>query len=187
MTKPDQLEQRTAPTERAVAPAFAPERPQDPRDTQGVGAGYEVRSIKASVLLEHGQGLFQAHWDEIALNKELMSLNPDIHRYKLMEESGALFAIGVFVGEQLVGYSVNFVTPHLHYANLICAQNDLLFLDKAHRASGAGMALIQATEHEAKARGARMLIMHAKQRTALETLLPRIGYGVQDIMFSKEI
>lgn len=168
-------------------PDFNPESYQDARYAHCVGASYEVRNINACALLEQGQGLFQAHWEEIALNKGLMVLKPDVHRYRLMEESGTLFAIGVFIGDHVVGYSVNFVMPHLHYADLLYAQNDLLFLERAHRASGAGMALIQATEREAKARGARMLIWHAKPRTALEAVLPRVGYGVQDIMFSKEL
>jgi hypothetical protein len=32
-----------------------------------------------------------------------------------------------------------------------------------------------------------MIVWHAKQGTALEAILPRIGYGVQDILFSKEL
>ena len=98
-----------------------------------------------------------------------------------------LFALSAYVGDRLIGYSVNFLMRHLHYADLVYAQNDLLFIDKDYRASRAGLALIRATEAHAKAKGAQMLIWHAKPGTALEALLPRMGYGVQDIMFSKEV
>lgn len=147
----------------------------------------EIRTIDCTALLEKGGQLFEAHWDEIALNKHLMVFKPDTERYHAMEQAGVLFALAAHIDGELIGYSVSFVTRHLHYADLLFAQNDVLFLDKRYRASGAGLALIRATEEEAKARGARMIIWHAKQGTALEAVLPRIGYGVQDVMFSKEI
>ena len=147
----------------------------------------DVRQVDAGALLDQAQQLFAAHWDEIALNKGMMVLKPDVERYQALEASGVLFALSAYVGDRLIGYSVNFLMRHLHYADLVYAQNDLLFIDKDYRASRAGLALIRATEAHAKAKGAQMLIWHAKPGTALEALLPRMGYGVQDIMFSKEV
>ncbi len=147
----------------------------------------DVREVEAGALLDQAQQLFAAHWDEIALNKGMMVLKPDAERYQALEASGVLFALSAYVGDRLIGYSVNFLMRHLHYADLVYAQNDLLFIDKDYRASRAGLALIRATEAHAKAKGAQMLIWHAKPGTALEALLPRMGYGVQDIMFSKEV
>ena len=147
----------------------------------------EVRKVEADALLDQAQQLFAAHWDEIALNKGMMVLKPDVERYQALEASGVLFALSAHVGDRLIGYSVNFLMRHLHYADLVYAQNDLLFIDKDYRASRAGLALIRATEAHAKAKGAQMLIWHAKPGTSLEALLPRMGYGVQDIMFSKEV
>lgn len=134
------------------------------------------------------QGLFEAHWQEIALNKQVMVLKPDLERYAQAEEAGALMCLAVVDPDgEVVGYSVNFIGPHLHYADLVVCNNDLLFLREDLRASRIGLRLIQQTEQIAAERGAQLMLWHAKEGTALAKLMPRMGYGVQDIIFSKEI
>lgn len=148
-----------------------------------------IRIVEISVSEHIGQvgELLREHWLELAKNKDLMVLKPDVALYEAMEQAGVILALGAFDGDTLVGYSVNLVSKHLHYADLSYAQNDVLFLAKSHRQGRTGYRLIQATEQAAKARGVQMLVWHAKQNTPLETLLPRLGYGVQDILYSKEL
>lgn len=131
--------------------------------------------------------LLEAHYQELAKNKRLMVLNPDVERYKALEENNLLFTLLAYLDDEIVGYSVNFIMNNLHYRDLVYAQNDLLFLDAAHRQGGLGLRLIRETEKVAKEKGAQMIIWHAKEKTALELLMPRLGYGIQDIMFSKEL
>lgn len=147
----------------------------------------DVRPIPFVDLLTHAQAMFAAHWEEIAQNKSLMVLKPDLPRYHAMDAAGMLITIGAFDGGVLVGYSLSFVSQHLHYADLRYAQNDLLFVDAAHRKGRVGLQLIHATEDAAREAGAQMVIWHAKQGTALNDLLPRLGYGVQDIMYSRGV
>jgi predicted GNAT superfamily acetyltransferase len=105
-----------------------------------------------------------------------------------MEASGALFILAAFNQDGvLVGYSVNFVMRHLHYADLCVASNDLLFVSKEHRHGRLGLQLIRATEARAKEEGARLMLWHAKPNTPLADIMPRLGYGVQDIIFSREV
>ncbi len=129
--------------------------------------------------------LFHAHWDEIALNKELMRLKPMLDKYYDIEANGMLLIIGAYADGELVGYSVNFLNQHLHYADLWVCMNDIVFISQDMRKSGIGIGLLKRTEELAKERGAQMMLWHVKQNTALSALLPRIGYGVQDIVFSK--
>ena len=49
------------------------------------------------------------------------------------------------------------------------------------------MRLIKETERMAKERGVQLMLWHAKPNTALEKMMPRLGYGVQDIIFSIQI
>lgn len=147
----------------------------------------DVRPIPFVDLLSHAQAMFAAHWEEIALNKSLMVLKPDLPRYHAMDAAGMLIVLGAFVGDALVGYSLSFIAQHLHYADLRYVQNDLLFVDAAHRNSRAGLQLIRATEDAAREAGAQMVIWHAKQGTTLDALLPRLGYRVQDVMYSREV
>lgn len=148
---------------------------------------YEVRISGAEELLARAESLFAEHWEEIALSKHLMVLKPDADRYRAMEQAGMLLALGVWNGDELIGYSVNFIMRHLHYADLSVAANDLVFVSKAHRNTRAGLMLIRETERRCKERGAQLLTWHAKKDTPLASLMPRIGYAVQDIIFSREL
>lgn len=131
--------------------------------------------------------LLTEHWEEVAKNKQLMVLKPDDESYRRIEAEGKLLILGAYRDGKMVGYSANFVHRHLHYADLIICQNDVLFLHKEHRSSLFGLQLIRSTERMAKARGAQMMLWHAKQDTALDKLMPRLNYGVQDIIYSKEL
>jgi predicted GNAT superfamily acetyltransferase len=128
------------------------------------------------------------HWDEVAKNKHLMVLAPDVERYAQLEQAGQLLCVGAFdEAGQMVGYSVNFIGTNLHYKALTYAHNDVVFVAKSHREGRLGLQLLRETERRAKERGARLIVWHAKENTALAKILPRMGYGVQDILLSKEL
>jgi GNAT superfamily N-acetyltransferase len=150
----------------------------------------EVRYVECDTITDKiamCEALQEEHWDEIARNKHLMVLSPDVSQYRRLEQGGRLFAIVAYAGAEIIGYSVNIISTNLHYSDLVMANNDLLFVGKAHRAGRVGMRLIQETENAAAKRGARMVMWHAKENTPLADILPRIGCTVQDIIFSKEL
>jgi GNAT superfamily N-acetyltransferase len=129
--------------------------------------------------------LLEAHRAELATHKDLMEVAPDVAAYESMSQSGMLFVLGAFEGLDLVGYSSNIVHQALHYSRLRLCENDLLFLDPAYRSVGNGRALLQRTRLEARLRGAKMMIWHAKPDTPLYHLLVADGCGVQDILLSE--
>jgi GNAT superfamily N-acetyltransferase len=133
--------------------------------------------------------MLREHWQEVARNKGVMVLKPDAAAYDALERAGLLIVLGAFDGDTLVGYSVSIFNPaHLHYADLACVHNDAIFVAPEYRgASRAGLSLIRETERIAKERGARLVLWHAKEGTTLAALMPRLGYGVQDIVFSREV
>lgn len=136
---------------------------------------------------QEAASLLQAHWEEVALNKGLMVLAPDWGRYRALEDAGILLALAAFLDGAMVGYAVTLVVDHLHYRALRYGQNDVLFVAKDHRASKVGLGLIRETERLVREAGGRMVTWHAKEGTPLEALLPRLGYGVQDVVFSREL
>lgn len=132
--------------------------------------------------------LFEDHREELTTNKALMTLAPDMPRYIACEQAGALFVLTARDEGRLVGYSVNFIGQHLHYSALRYANNDLLFLAKTHRKGTLGLRLIRETEREAKARGARLMVWHAKSDSALHQMFDQMApYRVQDIMYSRTL
>lgn len=137
--------------------------------------------------------LLQMHAGELATHPALMRLAPNWDAYHALENTRALLALIAYAGDELtgdneiIGYSINFIGRHLHYSGLHYAENDVLFVKPEHRGGKLGVRLMRETERLAKARGARMMLWHAKQGSALTKLLPRMDYAVQDIIYSKEI
>ena len=92
------------------------------------------------------------HREELTTDKSLMVLAPNVEAYRQAEEDGLLFALVARCGGRIVGYSANFLVRHLHYMDLIVAQNDVLFVTRSARAA-TGLRLLAATRAAAKARG----------------------------------
>lgn len=150
----------------------------------------KIRIVQEKLCDKFGltSGIVFQHWEEIARNKHIMVLNPDIERYQAIEDAGALLALFAYDGDEIIGYSVTVVSAHLHYINLGMAQNDVLYLLPRYRgASGVGIRLIRETERVARTLGADLMVWHAKDKSSLADILPRMGYQVQDILFSKEL
>jgi hypothetical protein len=131
--------------------------------------------------------LWIEHRDELSTDKELMKVKPDVERYEELIEQGRVFSLALYRGDDLVGYSINFLTTSLHYSDVKFFQNDVLYLTPEERKGRAGLKLIKATEEIGKAVGAHMMLWHAKYDTNLEKILRRWEYKVQDIIFSKRL
>lgn len=147
----------------------------------------DIREISAAASIDGAGPLLLEHWEEIARNKAVMVLSPHVEAYRELERNGSLISLGAFVGGEMVGYAVTIVTRHLHYSALTYAQNDVIFVSRKHRSGRAGLALMRETERLAQDRGCRLVMWHAKPDTALEALLPRMGYTVQDIVYCREL
>lgn len=148
----------------------------------------EIRRCSMDEMLDQGKHLFVEHWQEIALNKDVMLLKLHELRYRAMEKQGALLALGGFVDSMLVGYSVNLITNHLHYADLCYCANDALFVAPEHRNTSIGVRLIRETEAVAREEGCKIMTWHAKPATTLERMLDRSpNYIVQDVIFSRKL
>lgn len=130
-------------------------------------------------------GLLQEHYLELTRNKERVKLAPMWEDYAALERMGRFVVFTAREGSRLVGYSAFFLNKHMHYEALTVAQNDVLFLTKAHRLGMTGIRLIKFCEAELKALGAQKLTWHAKLDTALIPILKRFGYQVEEISLAK--
>lgn len=146
-----------------------------------------IRAISAVASIEEAGPLLVEHWGEVARNKEVMVLKPNVLAYQALEDAGALISLGAFDDGRMVGYAVTICSAHLHYADLIYASNDVIFVAGSHRNGPAGIRLMRETERLALERGARLILWHAKPDTTLDRILPRMGYGVQETVFSRQL
>jgi predicted GNAT superfamily acetyltransferase len=145
-----------------------------------------IREIRATEWIEQAWRLLEAHREELTTNKGLMILKPDISTYEMLESKNALLSLGAFDGDdEIVGYSVNIMAHNLHYSDLMMCQSDVLYVREDKRQGPAGLKLMRETERLAKERGAQMMLWHAKPDTNLDQILPRMGYRVQDVVYTR--
>ena len=133
------------------------------------------------------QKLFEDHWDEVASHKEIRSLNIHLEAYKQLNDLNLLICIGAFEDDVIVGYSVNFLAVDLHDCTKVISQNDAIYVDPKYRKGSVGIKLIKAIEKESADRGATFVNWHAKVNTPLDHVLEKLGYGVKEIIYAKEV
>lgn len=133
--------------------------------------------------------LFQAHYEEVAVDRHETPLCPHWDVYEDLEQRGMLLILAAWATAgaacELVGYAVTIIVPHLHYATTKVAQNDLIYVAPSHRRGRVGMELMHETEVRAREAGCKRVTWHAKPGTALEAILARRGYQVHETIYGR--
>lgn len=127
------------------------------------------------------------HYEEIALDKERMKLNPDFDKYQTMENVGALTIITARELGKLVGYWILFVAPHIHYKDTLCAYTDIYYLLPEVRKGMAGVKLLAEGEKILKKRGVKKLFAGDKKHKNLGIIFDRLGWKAVETQYSKWI
>lgn len=130
--------------------------------------------------------LFEKHWEEVALYKEL-TMSPNWEMYETFEETGQLFFVTAREDDELVGYAVWILCPSLHYSNNLIASNDLIFLKEEYRHTKDATNLLAFSEAELKKKGADILTLHMKTYAPFETLATGCNFDKQEYLYTKLI
>jgi GNAT superfamily N-acetyltransferase len=146
-----------------------------------------IKEIKASEHIDEAWELLELHRQELTTHKHIMVLKPNIDVYKKLEEQGKIYSLALYDDERIVGYSVTMLSPNLHYADLVVAQNDVLFVHPDYRNGMWGIKLIAETKRLGKELGAGFVTFHGKPDTPFSEIMPRLGFGIQDIIYSMEL
>lgn len=128
-----------------------------------------------------------AHWEEIALNKDVIPLDPDWERYAAADKAGSMVFVTCRDNGRLIGYSIWFITKHLHYKQTTWAYNDVIFLLKPYRKGRIGLKLINFSEYYMKVLGADKIAWHVKVTNDWTPILRRMGYVMEDIVMGKVV
>jgi GNAT superfamily N-acetyltransferase len=131
--------------------------------------------------------LIKLHYEEIAVNKDVIPLDPDWDRYKALDDSGLIMTVTARDEGKLIGYAIFFVTSHLHYKSTVYANNDLLYLHPDYRKGLVGVRLITISEGFLKQRGVTKIMWHIKFNKDFSRLLHHLGYVDEDIIVGKII
>jgi len=126
------------------------------------------------------------HWEEIALNKATIPLEPDWGRYQqladlqMLETTTARNEAG-----DIVGYLIYIVAPHLHYKSSTTAMSDVLFLAPEYRRGTLGLKLLSRAEDRLCERGVQRVIQNVKLHNDWGAILERMGYAPIERIYSK--
>ncbi len=140
----------------------------------------------AQVQVE-AQELIELHWEEIALNKDFIKLNPCWDSYHELEDKGKLKIFTARDKGSLVGYFVVIVTPHLHYKDHLFAANDILYLHRDYRKGFTGIKLIKFCEECLINDGVSILTINTKTHQPFDPIMDRLGFNLIERVYSKPI
>ena len=135
-------------------------------------------------FIEALKGVLPEHYDELCVTKDF-PLMPDYEAYGRLHVAGMLRCITVRDDNELIGYALFIVHPHLHYKSCITAFEDIYFLKKEHRKGRVGIRLFQFAEDVLKKEGVHRIIMHTKIHMDNTRLFEYLGYKLTDKLFTK--
>lgn len=157
--------------------------PEKPR--QVLTFQWERFAVLARELLP----LFQRHYNEIALDRELIPLDPDWNSYFAMDANGVLHILTARnLRGALVGYVFNIVGPHLHYASTRAAHTEMFWLAKPYRRGWLPVRMFLENLAGLKEREVVFSTIAFKlhfQNGRVGKLLSRLGYRPADIIMRK--
>jgi GNAT superfamily N-acetyltransferase len=131
--------------------------------------------------------LFPAHWDELAMNKDKVPLDPQYGIYLARDARGEVLFITLRRDGELLGYFVGFVALGLHYQACLTLTMDIFWTHHSIRGGTAGLRLFRAVEKEAARRGVQRMIMGSKLHKDASRLFAAIGYEPVEVYYSKWI
>jgi len=146
-----------------------------------------IKTISVEQMLCDGKALFDSHWNETANYVGVAGVKLDVEVYRTLEAQKLLMLIAVYMGEEMVGYSINIVLPNQFSQDMNLCRNDAFFVLPRWRRTRVPVRLLRETESQAKARGAVRMVWAVTATSPMAGWLPRLGYGQEEIVFTKEI
>lgn len=144
---------------------------------------YQVEQYTSAI--DEMKELYQEHWEEIAGDKDVIKLNPNYETYAQMASLGFIHLVTVRDEENLVGYHLSLVYPHLHYMDSLTAFTDIFFLKKEYRKGRVGINLFKYMEHSLRAKKVQKIYMGTKLKLDIGNLLERLGYTPIERLYTK--
>ena len=127
------------------------------------------------------------HWNEIALNKDRIKLNPAWDKYKNSDTAGIWFCVTARDGGKLIGYFIGFVMPHLHYVDSMTLFYDIFYLKPEYRKGRAGILLFKKVEECAKRRNVEKIYVSTKLSHDMGRIFEYLDYTPIERVYAKMI
>lgn len=130
------------------------------------------------------QPLLPLHYQELALNKNEVPLDPQYEIYTARNNAGELMICTVREDGELIGYFIGFVAPGLHYKTCLTLTMDILYVHPERRKHGAGKILFEAVRKEALRRGVQRWFVGTKVHMDIGPFLETMGFELCERTYS---
>jgi hypothetical protein len=140
-----------------------------------------------STFVQEVQPLFQAHWEELALNKDKVPLSPQYNLYASREAAGELLVVTLRKAGRLVGYFTGIIAPGLHYSTCLTLTMDIFWTHPDIRGGFASVKLFRAVEKEAKRRKVQRIFYGSKLHRDSSRLFEFLDMTPVEVYYSKWI
>ena len=105
---------------------------------------------------------YDLHWEELALNKDKVPLDPQYDLYEARDDAGQLLLVTLRETGRLVGYFIGFIAPGFHYKTCLTLTMDIFWTHPDVRGGFSGVKLFRLVEKEAKRRGVHRMFYGSK-------------------------
>jgi hypothetical protein len=119
--------------------------------------------------------LFQNHYEEIAERTDIIKLDPDLDLYDILYKKGSLEIHTAREDGKLIGYSIWFLSNHVHYKKSLTASSDVLYISPEYRKGMFGIKFIKWTTEEIKKCNPQRIMFHVKPFLDYSAILERNG------------
>ena len=127
-------------------------------------------------FLQEVKPILPIHWEELALHKEKVPLDPQYNVYLERDAQGGVISVTAREDGKLIGYFVGFIAPGLHYQTCLTCTMDIFYVHPDHRGGGTGYHLFKSAEKELKRRGVQRLFVGSKLHKDASWLFEKLGY-----------
>lgn len=143
-------------------------------------------------LSEHLEELkphFGGHWQDLALNKDKVPLDPQYDIYLKRAAAGEVLFCSLREDGKIAGYFVGFVAPGLHYKSCLTLTMDIFYVlpEVRERHKAAGLRLFRCVEKEAKRRGVQRIFYGSKLHKDVGRLFQALGLEPVEQYYTKWI
>lgn len=137
---------------------------------------YQTEALR-DCLPEMQAFLLQAHWEELALEKDKIPLSPNYDEYLRLDDAHVLIVVTVRDAGVMIGYFLGFVAPHLHYSTCLTCTMDIFYIVKDYRQHGVGMGLFKYTEFVLKKMGVKKWVVGSKLHKDATFLFEKLDFS----------
>lgn len=145
----------------------------------------EIKQEFLSLIRPEIEPLTKNHWSETESFKEELPVDVDWDMLESLEQAGVLYVFVARVDGFVAGYLSFVKGTHFNYKGATFANDVGFFVDAPYRKFGLGVKLMKFAESVLKNDGIKLVNIHTKVDTPIDSLMIRQGYKQEEKVFTK--